>query len=121
MYKAIVDYLVKEKNYSEAAVHVDNFSKYEDFRYINQYFLYYVYYREVIQAQVEVDHRVWDSCVWVKFKIIQYIFITFKEYKENRTKKGRRKPPNLDRFCKGSPPPNMLICKIISVSFTCIA
>ena len=34
MYKAIVDYLVKEKNYSKDAVHVDNFSKYEDFRYI---------------------------------------------------------------------------------------
>lgn len=34
MYKAIVDYLVKEKNYSEDAIHVDNFSKYEDFRYI---------------------------------------------------------------------------------------
>ena len=34
MYKAIVDYLVKEKNYSEDTIHVDNFSKYEDFRYI---------------------------------------------------------------------------------------
>ena len=34
MYKAIVDYLVKEKNYSKDALHVDNFSKYEDFRYI---------------------------------------------------------------------------------------